>query len=90
MNKGVGLQQQKEFTTNEIGNLLFNNQRNQLNNFEPPSFIKSMRPALKKDKLLDKYKEELHLVNNKLDYLYNQFNNIELTINNLKETLDHN
>lgn len=85
--KGVGVQQQKELNTNDFGNLL-NDQRNPSKEFDPPAYIKSIRPPLDKNKLINKYKEELHLVERKLDYLHNQFNNIESTINNLKETLN--
>ena len=86
--KGVSLlQQQKELRTNDLSDLMFTSQR-QADPFEPPAYIKLSEPALSKDRLLDKYREQLATVNHKLDYLRNQFNNIELTIENIKESLD--
>lgn len=86
--KGVSVlqQQKKDSGINDFNNYLLTNQ--QSNSYEPPAFIKLIKPPLSKDKFLSKYKEELIMVNSKLDYLHNQLNNIELTINNLKETLN--
>lgn len=87
--KGVSLlQQQKELRTNDLSDLVFTSQRSQADPFEPPPYIKLTEPTLSKDRLLDKYREQLAMVNHKLDYLRSQFNNVELTIENIKESLD--
>lgn len=88
--KGVSLlQQQKDLRTNDLSEYaLFTNQRGQMDPFEPPPYIKLTEPALSKDRLLAKYREQLQMVTSKLDYLHNQFRNIELTIGNIKESLD--
>lgn len=88
INKGIGFKQQRDLSKEDFSNYLMTNQPNQTNPYDPPAYIKLGKPALTKDKLLKKYREELLMVNSTLDILYNQFNNIELTIGNIKETLD--